>query len=92
MQQVSKGKLHSEVELQGYGYALKKWDSISTRQGLVSIICALIIASSIALLPQYPEEMKFYYGMNKWSFMGYSIAGGLFIIWVYAIMRRKVYK
>jgi ubiquinone biosynthesis protein len=92
MQQVAKGKLHSEVELQGYGYALKKWDSISTRMGLVYIICALIIASSIALLANYPDEMKFYYGMNKWSFMGYCIAGLLFIIWAYAIMRRKVYK
>ncbi len=92
MQQVSKGKMHTEVELQGYGYALKKWDSISTRMGLVYIICALIIASSIALLPNYPDEMKMYYGMNRWSFTGYCIAGGLFIIWAYAIMRRKVYK
>jgi ubiquinone biosynthesis protein len=92
LQQISKGKLHSEIELQGYGYALKKWDSISTRTGLVYIICALMISSSIALLANYPEEMKFYYGMNKWSFMGYCIAGGLFIIWVYAILRRKVYK
>jgi ubiquinone biosynthesis protein len=92
LQQVSKGKLHSEIELQGYGYALKKWDSISTRMGLVYIICALIIASSIAMLANYPEEMKFYYGMNKWSFTGYCIAGVLFLIWAYAIMRRKVYK
>lgn len=92
MQQISKGKLHSEVELQGYGHALKKWDSISTRQGLVNIICALIIGSSIALMPEYPDDMKFYYGMNKWSFMGYCVATGLFIVWLYAIIRRKVYK
>jgi ubiquinone biosynthesis protein len=92
LQQISKGKLHSEVELQGYGYALKKWDSISTRQSLVYIICTLMISSSIALLPHYPEEMQFYYGMNKWSFMGYSIAGFLFLVWLYAIIRRQVYK
>lgn len=92
LQQISKGKLHSEVELQGYGYALKKWDSVSTRQSLVNIICALIIGSSIALLGNYPEEMKFIYGINKWSFMGYSVAGGLFVIWLYAILRRQVYK
>jgi ubiquinone biosynthesis protein len=92
MQQISKGKLHSEIELQGYGYALKKWDSISTRQSLTYIICALIIASSIALLAKYPEDMNFYYGINKWSFMGYCIAGVFFGIWVYAIIRRKVYK
>lgn len=91
-QQISKGKLHSEVELQGYGYALKKWDSISTRQSLVNIICALMIGSSIALLGNYPEEMKFVYGINKWSFIGYCIAGGLFVVWLYAILRRQVYK
>src|ERR1043165_712060 len=82
MQQISKGKLHGAIELQGYGYALKKWDSISTRQSLVYIICALMISSSIALLPHYPEEMKFVYGMNKWSFTGYCISGGLFVIWL----------
>ncbi len=92
MQQISKGKLHSEVELQGYGYALKKWDSISTRQSLVNIICALIIASSIALLGTYPPEMQFVYGINKWSFIGYCVAGVFFAAWLYAIMRRKVYK
>ncbi|MCS6934655.1 MAG: AarF/ABC1/UbiB kinase family protein [Chitinophagales bacterium] len=92
LQLISKGKLHSEIELQGYGYALKKWDSISTRMGLVYIICALIISSSIALLADYPDDMKFYYGINKWSFMGYLIAMGLFIVWLYAIIRRKVYK
>lgn len=92
MQKISKGKLHTEVELQGYGYALKKWDSISTREGLVYIICALMISSSIALLGHFPEDMQFYYGINKWSFIGYLIAGGLFIIWAYAILRRKVYK
>lgn len=92
LQQISKGKLHSEVELQGYGYALKKWDSISTRMSLTYIICSLMISSSIALLANYPEDMKFYYGMNKWSFMGYSIAGLLFLVWLYALIRRKVYK
>ena len=92
LQQVAKGKLHTEVELQGYGYALKKWDSISTRMSLTYIICALIIGSSIALIPQYTEDMKFYYGINKWSFMGYCIAAFFFAIWVYAIVRRKVYK
>ncbi len=92
LQQISKGKLHGEIELQGYGYALKKWDSISTRQSLVYIICTLMVSSTIALLAHYPPEMQFYYGMNAWSFMGYCIAGGLFVIWLYAIIRRQVYK
>ncbi|MDW8272604.1 MAG: AarF/ABC1/UbiB kinase family protein [Chitinophagales bacterium] len=92
LQKTQKGKLHFEVELQGYGYALKKWDSITNRLILTYIICALIIGSSIALLADFPSEMKFYYGINKWSFMGYCTAGFLFLILVYAILRRKVYK
>jgi hypothetical protein len=51
-----------------------------------------MIASSIALLPNYPEEMKFYYGINRWSFVGYCIAGLLFIILSYTIIRRRIYK
>jgi ubiquinone biosynthesis protein len=92
MQKTNRGKLHFEVELQGYGYALKKWDSITNRLSITYIICALMIASSIALLPNYPEAMKFYYGINRWSFCGYSIAGGLFVILMYTIMRRRIYK
>jgi ubiquinone biosynthesis protein len=92
MQKTSRGKLHFEVELQGYGYALKKWDSITNRMSITYIICALMIASSIALLGNYPEEMKFYYGINKWSFVGYCIAGGLFVILMYTIVRRRIYK
>jgi ubiquinone biosynthesis protein len=92
MQKTTRGKLHFEVELQGYGYALKKWDSITNRLSITYIICALIIASSIALLPNYPEEMKFYYGINRWSFMGYCTSGILFIILTYTIIRRRIYK
>ena len=92
MQKTTRGKLHFEVELQGYGYALKKWDSITNRLSITYIICALMIASSIALLPNYPEEMKFYYGINRWSFIGYCIAGVLFAILTYTIIRRRIYK
>ena len=92
MQKTSRGKLHFEVELQGYGYALKKWDSVTNRLSITYIICALMIASSIALLPNYPEEMRFYYGINRWSFIGYCIAGALFVILSYTIIRRRIYK
>ena len=83
MQKTTRGKLHFEVELQGYGYALKKWDSITNRLSITYIICALMMASSIALLPNYSAEMKYYYGINAWSFCGYSIAGFLFVILTY---------
>ncbi len=92
MQKTSRGKLHFEIELQGYGYALKKWDSVTNRMSITYIICALMLSSSIALLGNYPEEMKFYYGINKWSFAGYCIAGVMFVVLMYTIIRRRIYK
>jgi len=92
MQKANDGKLHMEIELQGYGYALKKWDSVTNRLAITYIISALIIGSSIALLGNYGPEMKYYYGINAWSFMGYSIAGGLFAFLLYTIGRRRIYK
>jgi ubiquinone biosynthesis protein len=92
MQKANNGKLHMEIELQGYGYALKKWDSITNRLAITYIIAALIIGSSIALQGNYGPEMKYYYGINAWSFTGYSIAGGMFVILLYMIMRRRIYK
>ncbi|HRP38609.1 MAG: AarF/ABC1/UbiB kinase family protein [Chitinophagales bacterium] len=92
LQKTQRGKLHFEIELQGYGYALKKWDSVTNRIVITYIICALILGSSIALLAKFPEEMKFIYGINKWSFIGYCIAGGLFLILLYTILRKRVYK
>jgi ubiquinone biosynthesis protein len=94
LQKISKGKLHGEIELQGYGYALKKWDSISTKQSLTYIICALILGSSITMLAKFPDDsgIQYYHGINQWSATGYSVAGFFFVIWVYAIIRRKVYK
>lgn len=92
MQKMIGGKLHFEIELQGYGYALKKWDSITNRMVITYIVCALILGSSIALLGNYGSEMKYYYGINAWSFTGYVIAGFLFLILLYTIIRRRIYK
>lgn len=92
LQKTNNGKIHFEIELQGYGYALKKWDSITNRLVLTLILCALVMGSSVALLGKYDERMTYYYGINAWSFIGYSIAGGLFVILLYIILRRRVYK
>lgn len=92
LQKTNLGKMHFEVELQGYGYALKKWDSITNRLVLTLILCALIMGSSIALLGRYDDTMVYYYGINMWSFIGYCGAGGLFVVLLYIILRRRVYK
>jgi len=88
----NRGKLHFEIELQGYGPALKKWDSVTNRLLITLIICSLIIGSSIGLLAPALPHTPYYYGLPVWSFTGFSFAGFLFILLVYAILRRRIYK
>lgn len=87
-----RGKLHVEVELQGYGYLLKKLDSITNRINFTLIICALIIGSSITATVKFPPDYMTESGLPYFSVMGYTIAGILFILVVYATMRRRYYK
>ncbi len=92
MQQTRSGKIHFEVELQGYGYLLKKLDSITNRLVITFIICALIIGSSITATVPFPARYMTQYGLPYWSLLGYIIAGVLCVILLYAIIRRRFYK
>ncbi|MGQ3015316.1 MAG: AarF/UbiB family protein [Flavobacteriales bacterium] len=92
MQQTRSGKIHFEVELQGYGYLLKKLDSITNRLVITFIICALIIGSSITATVPFPARYMTQYGLPYWSVLGYIIAGVLCVILLYAIIRRRFYK
>ncbi|MBL0913089.1 MAG: AarF/ABC1/UbiB kinase family protein [Bacteroidia bacterium] len=92
MQQARSGKIHFEVELQGYGYLLKKLDSITNRLVITFIICALIIGSSITATVPFPARYMTQYGLPYWSVLGYIIAGVLCVILLYAIVRRRFYK
>jgi len=92
MQQARSGKIHFEVELQGYGYLLKKLDSITNRLVITFIICALIIGSSITATVPFPERYMTQYGLPYWSVLGYIIAGVLCLVLLYAIVRRRFYK
>jgi ubiquinone biosynthesis protein len=87
-----KGKIHIETELQGYGYLLKKMDSLTNRISITLIIMALIIGASITTTVTFPAAMYTEYGLSYVSLIGYLIAGGLFVILIYAILRRRVYK
>jgi ubiquinone biosynthesis protein len=88
----TKGKLHFEVELQGYGYLLKKMDSVTNRMALTYIIVALIIGSSIIATANFPGIERTYFGLPVLSFFGFSAAGGLGIILFYLILRIRKYK
>ncbi len=86
------GKIHIETELQGYGYLLKKLDSLTNRISITLIIMALIIGASITTTVTFPANMYTDYGLSYVSLSGYIAAGVLFVILVYAILRRRVYK
>lgn len=92
LQKAQKGKLHFEVELQGYGYLLKKMDSITNRISITLIIAALIIGSSITMTAHFPPEQMSKYGIPYISLAGIGTATGLFVILMYAIIRRRKYK
>ena len=87
-----RGRIHFEVELQGYGYLLKKLDSITNRIILTFIICALIIGASVIALAPGVQGEKGIYGLPKASITGYTIAGILFLLVAYLIIRRRIYK
>lgn len=95
LEKIRRGKIHIEVEHQGYGYLLKKMDSITNRLILTMLVVALIIGSSITMLAKFPPE----YYTTKWipgipyiSLTGILTACGLTLILFYAIVRRRVYK
>lgn len=87
-----KGRFHMEVELQGYGYLLKKLDSITNRLVFTFIICALLIGASILATVPFPKNQIGPYGLPYVSLFGYGVAAGLFVLVVYATLRRRIYK
>lgn len=89
---IRKGKLRFEVEHQGYGYLLKKLDILTNRLILSLLICALLIGSAIAMKVQFPPQYINQYGIPVVSVTGLFIAGGLFVILFYSIIRRSKYK
>jgi len=92
MQAMRKGKLRFEVEHQGYGYLLKKMDSVTNRISLTLIIFALVIGSSIMATVPFPPHMMTSFGLNYFSLAGLWIAGVISIILAYSIIRRRKYK
>jgi len=91
-QKISRGKLHFEIELQGYGYLLKKLDSLTNRISLTLIICSLIIGSAIITTADFPPEAKLQYGIPWLSAMGLFTAAGLGLVLLWAVLRRRKYK
>ena len=84
-----KGKIHFEVELQGYGYLLKKMDSIANRMALTFLIMAFIIGSAITMTVDWGDRMDYIYGLPAISVYGLWCAGGLMVLLFYAFIRRR---
>jgi ubiquinone biosynthesis protein len=92
-QKIEKGKLHFEIELQGYGYLLKKLDSLTNRISITIIISSLILGSSIVMTADIPQEARAsIYNMPYIALGGFSTAIGLLLILFYSIIRRRKYK
>lgn len=92
LSKTKKGKIHFEVELQGYGYLLKKMDSIANRMVLTFLICALLIGSAITMNVDWADRMPFIEGIPAISVYGLWIAGFLTVLLFYSIIRRRKYK
>lgn len=89
---LKKGKLHFEIEHQGYGYLLKKLDSLTNRISLTILIAACLVGSAISMNAEWPEGTPTYYGIPEVSYVGLWIAGGLFLMLIYSVIRRRKYK
>ncbi len=87
-----KGKIHFEVEHQGYGYLLKKLDSLTNRMILTAVMVALILGSSIMATADFSPDMPTYYGVPQISVWGFWVAGILGLILTYATLRRRKYR
>jgi ubiquinone biosynthesis protein len=93
LKQTSRGKINFTIEHQGYGYLLKKLDSLTNRLIMTLIIAALIIGSSIMATVPFPEKfISTETGLPYISLTGFWIAGILFVVVMYAIIRRRYYK
>lgn len=90
--QAKNGKLSITISHQGYGYLLKKLDSIVNRLIITFIICSLIIGSSIIATIPAPINFMTRHGLPYWSVFGYTVSGILSLILIYAIFRRRKYK
>lgn len=92
LDQARNGKIHFEVELQGYGYLLKKMDSIANRMAITFLIVAFIIGSAITMTVDWGNRIDYIYGLPEISVYGLWCAGILMVLLFYSIIRRRKYK
>jgi len=86
------GKLHFEIEHQGYGYLLKKMDSIANRFVLTLLVVAFIIGSAITMTVDWGNRIGYIYGLPEISVYGLWCAAILLLALFYSIVRRRKYK
>ncbi|MCF8465155.1 MAG: AarF/ABC1/UbiB kinase family protein [Flavobacteriales bacterium] len=92
LDQTRNGKIHFEVELQGYGYLLKKMDTIANRMAITFLAVAFIIGSAITMTVDWGDRVKYIYGLPEISVYGLWCAGILMLLLFYSIIRRRKYK
>lgn len=85
--QIRRGKLHIQIELQGYEKLLDRLDFITNRITLTLIISALLIASAIMLRVKMSSYWMVGSEIPIFSLVGFSLAGVLMIILLIGILR-----
>lgn len=86
------GKLHFEIEHQGYGYLLKKMDSIANRMVLTFLVMTFVIGSAITMTVDWGDRITYINGLPSISVYGLWFAGFLLVLLFYSIVRRRKYK
>ncbi|MBL4586656.1 MAG: AarF/ABC1/UbiB kinase family protein [Flavobacteriales bacterium] len=86
------GKLHFEIEHQGYGYLLKKMDSIANRFVLTFLVMTFVIGSAITMTVDWGDRITYINGLPSISVYGLWCAGVLMVLLFYSIVRRRKYK
>jgi len=82
------GKLTFKMQHEGYEPAMKKAEKLVNRINLTLLVCAISIASAITTTTSWPN-MPRVYGIPYISFLGFAIAGGLFLILCYIMFLRR---
>jgi len=85
--QIRRGKLHIQIELQGYEQLLDRLDFITNRITLTLIISALLIASSIMLRVKLSAGLMVGADVPIFSFIGFILAGVLTLALLWSIIR-----
>ncbi len=88
LQKTRKGELNLRMEHHGYEDGMKTVVKLMNRLSLAVITSAVVIASAITTTTSWPGMSRIY-GIPYISFIGFAIAGALFLLLVYYMLSER---